>query len=257
MKAVILAGGRGTRLGEISSIKPKPMVQIGNKPILWHIMKLYSSYNIKDFIICAGYLGHEIKDYFSKFLLNNSDVEIDLSNKSINYLSNSDNEDWKIKIIDTGLETLTGGRLIKIKNYLNDDEPFFLTYGDGLANINMYNLLKFHNSNNKLVTMSAVFPPPRFGSLEIKDQIVTEFSEKNLGDIGRINGGFFVCEKKSLDFIKSDQPWESEPLRKLSKENELMAYLHDGFWQPMDTMRERDYLETLWKTNKAPWRVWS
>ena len=256
MKAVILAGGRGTRLGEITSLKPKPMVEIGNMPIIWHIMKLYSFYGVKDFIICAGYLGHEIKDYFVNFSLYNSDIEVNFKSKSLTYLNHQNNDDWNIKIVDTGQETMTGGRLLKIKNLLDEDTPFFLTYGDGLSNININQLLKFHKNSKKLVTMSAVYPPPRFGSLEIWNNSVVKFSEKNLGDIGRINGGFFVCEKKSIDFIKNDQPWESDPLKNLSDIGELMAFEHDGFWQPMDTMRERDILEDLWIKNIAPWKVW-
>ena len=256
MKAVILAGGRGTRLGEITSLKPKPMVEIGNRPIIWHIMKLYSFYGVKDFIICAGYLGHELKDYFVNFSLHNSDIEVNLSSQKINYLSNNNNEDWNVKIIDTGQETMTGGRLIKIKDFLEDDKPFFLTYGDGLSNVNIKELLNFHKKSKKLVTMTAVYPPPRFGSLDIKNNSVTQFSEKNIGDIGRINGGFFVCEKKSIDYIESDQPWESNPLKKLSKSGQIMAFEHDGFWQPMDTLRERDILQELWVKNKAPWKVW-
>ena len=256
MKAVILAGGKGTRLGEVSSLKPKPMVQIGNMPIIWHIMKLYSYYGVREFIICAGYLGDQIKDYFVNYSLYNSDLEVDMKTIRSKFLNNKKNEDWNIKIIDTGQETMTGGRLLKIKNLLDNDEPFFLTYGDGLSNVNLNDLLNFHIKSKKLVTITAVYPPPRFGSLVIKHNSVIEFSEKNTGDVGRINGGFFICEKKSLDFINKDLPWESDPLKKLSKNGELMAFEHDGFWQPMDTMRERDILEDLWNTNKAPWKVW-
>ena len=256
MKAVILAGGRGTRLGEITSLKPKPMVEIGNMPIIWHIMKLYSYYGVREFIICAGYLGDQIKDYFVNYSLYNSDLEVDIKPKKLKFLNNEKIEDWNIKIIDTGQETMTGGRLLKIKSLLDDNKPFFLTYGDGLANINLNDLLNFHLKFKKLVTITAVYPPPRFGSLVIKDNSVIEFSEKNMGDVGRISGGFFVCEKKSIDFINIDQPWESDPLKNLSKNGELMAYEHDGFWQPMDTMRERDILDSLWRENKAPWKVW-
>lgn len=256
MKAVILAGGRGTRLGEISQIKPKPMIEIGGKPIIWHIMKIYNHYGIKEFIICVGYLGYEIKSYFANYLLKNSDIQLNYSNNTVNYLTNEKKLDWIIRIIDTGLESKTGERLVRIKKYLSDEEPFFLTYGDGLSNVNINNLLKFHINSKKLVTMTAVYPPPRFGSISIKENLVTEFSEKTIGDVGWVNGGFFVCDKKSLDFINADEPWESNPLSKLSKENELMAFKHKGFWQPMDTMRERDYLEDLWNKNLAPWKVW-
>lgn len=257
MQAVILAGGRGTRLGEISSVKPKPMVEIGRKPIIWHIMKLYNYYDVREFIVCVGYLGYEIKDYFANYLLNASDLEIDYSSNSIKYIRKEKKINWSLKIIDTGEKTLTAGRLKKIKKYLHKDRPFHLTYGDGLSNVNIKKLETFHKNKNKLVTMTAVYPPPRFGSLVLNNELVKTFSEKNVGDVGRINGGFFVCEKKSLDFIKKDEPWESNPLIQLSKNKELVAFKHNGFWQPMDTMRERDYLEDLWRTKKAPWKVWS
>ena len=258
MKSVILAGGRGTRLGEISSIKPKPMVEIGHKPIIWHIMKLYSHFGVNEFIICAGYLGYHIKEYFINYLNHVSDVEINFKENSVEYISAKKELNWKISIIDTGQETMTGGRLKKISHLLKENEPFFMTYGDGLADININKLLKFHKESNKLVTMTAVYPPPRFGSLEIQNGIVTKFSEKNLGVVGRINGGFFVCEKASLKFITNlNDAWESSPLVNLSSSGELAAYLHDGFWQPMDTLRERDELEKLWNDRLAPWKLWS
>ena len=257
MKAVILAGGRGTRLGQLSSIKPKPMVEIGNRPIIWHIMKLYSHYGVKEFIICAGYLGYQIKDYFINYSNNVSDVKINLNKNSIEYINKKEKLNWEISIIDTGQETMTGGRLLKIKEFLDDNTPFFMTYGDGLADINLSKLLDFHKKSKKLVTMTAVYPPPRFGSLVIENNLVTKFSEKNIGDVGRINGGFFVCEKQALKYINNkNQPWESLPLVNLSSSRELSAFLHNGFWQPMDTLRERDELEKLWKTNSAPWKVW-
>ena len=258
MKAVILAGGRGTRLGQLSSIKPKPMVEIGNRPIIWHIMKLYSHYGVKEFIICAGYLGYQIKDYFINYSNNVSDVKINLNKNSIEYINKKERLNWEISIIDTGQETMTGGRLLKIKEFLDDNTPFFMTYGDGLADINLSKLLDFHKKSKKLVTMTAVYPPPRFGSLVIENNLVTKFSEKNIGDVGRINGGFFVCEKQALKYINNkNQPWESLPLVNLSSSRELSAFLHNGFWQPMDTLRERDELEKLWKTNSAPWKVWA
>ena len=257
MKAVILAGGRGTRLGQLSSIKPKPMVEIGNRPIIWHIMKLYSHYGVKEFIICAGYLGYQIKDYFINYSNNVSDVKINLNKNSIEYINKKERLNWEISIIDTGQETMTGGRLLKIKEFLDENTPFFMTYGDGLADINLSKLLDFHKKSKKLVTMTAVYPPPRFGSLVIENNLVTKFSEKNIGDVGRINGGFFVCEKQALKYINNkNQPWESLPLVNLSSSRELSAFLHNGFWQPMDTLRERDELEKLWKTNSAPWKVW-
>ncbi len=257
MKAVILAGGRGTRLGQLSSIKPKPMVEIGNRPIIWHIMKLYSHYGVKEFIICAGYLGYQIKDYFINYSNNVSDVKINLNKNSIEYINKKERLNWEISIIDTGQETMTGGRLLKIKEFLDNNTPFFMTYGDGLADINLSKLLDFHKKSKKLVTMTAVYPPPRFGSLVIENNLVTKFSEKNIGDVGRINGGFFVCEKQALKYINNkNQPWESLPLVNLSSSRELSAFLHNGFWQPMDTLRERDELEKLWKTNSAPWKVW-
>ena len=257
MKAVILAGGRGTRLGQLSSIKPKPMVEIGNRPIIWHIMKLYSHYGVKEFIICAGYLGYQIKDYFINYSNNVSDVKINLDKNLIEYINKKERLNWEISIIDTGQETMTGGRLLKIKEFLDDNTPFFMTYGDGLADINLSKLLDFHKKSKKLVTMTAVYPPPRFGSLVIENNLVTKFSEKNIGDVGRINGGFFVCEKQALKYINNkNQPWEGLPLVNLSSSRELSAFLHNGFWQPMDTLRERDELEKLWKTNSAPWKVW-
>jgi glucose-1-phosphate cytidylyltransferase len=257
MKAVILAGGRGTRLGELSTIKPKPMVEIGNRPIIWHIMKLYSHFGVNEFVICAGYLGYQIKNYFINFKENTLDVKINLKLNSIEYEKQSDETNWKISVIDTGQKTMTGGRLLKIKDYLDDDSPFFLTYGDGLADVNIPRLLDHHKKSKKLVTMTAVYPPPRFGSLIIENNLVTKFSEKNIGDVGRINGGFFVCEKSALDYIDNkNQPWESSPLVKLSSSKELSAYLHNGFWKPMDTVRERDELENLWESGFAPWKLW-
>lgn len=258
MKAIILAGGRGTRLGEISSIKPKPMVEIGGRPIIWHIMKLYNHFGVNEFIICSGYLGYQIKDYFINYLNHISDVDINFEKNSIQHLSSEKKVNWKISIVDTGLETMTGGRLKKISHLLNDNEPFFMTYGDGLGDIQLNELLTFHKKKKKLVTMTAVYPPPRFGSLVIDNNIVTKFSEKNIGDVGRINGGFFVCEKESLEFITNEnEPWESSPLINLSESRELAAYLHDGFWQPMDTLRERDVLEKIWNEGLAPWKLWS
>lgn len=257
MKAVILAGGRGTRLGELSTIKPKPMVDIGNRPIIWHIMKLYSYFGVNEFIICSGYLGHLIKDYFVNFKEKTSDVKINLKLDTIEYNNNHQECSWQISIIDTGQNTMTGERLLRIKDYLDDHNPFFLTYGDGLADINITKLLDHHKKSKKLVTMTAVYPPPRFGSLVIENNLVTRFSEKNIGDVGRINGGFFVCEKSALDYIdNTNQPWESSPLVKLSSKKELAAYLHDGFWKPMDTVRERDELENLWESGSAPWKIW-
>lgn len=254
MKVVLLAGGLGTRLSEESKFKPKPMVEIGGKPIIWHIMKHFSYYGHKDFIICVGYKGEEIKKYFAEYFLSNSDV-------TYNFLDNNykvhkpPNEDWRVTVVDTGLETQTGGRLRKVKQFLSD--KFFFTYGDGLSDINLDKLLDFHNSHKKEATLSAVYPPGRFGALNISENVVTSFQEKPLGDNSRINGGFFVLSKKCIDIIDNDQTiWEREPLERLSKDKNLMAYKHDGFWQCMDTLNDKNYLNKLWSQNNAPWLLW-
>ena len=255
MQAVILAGGLGTRISEETSIKPKPMVEIGGKPILWHIMKIYSHYGVNNFVICLGYKGELIKNYFLNYSYLQSDITVDLEDNSISVHKNND-EKWKITLIDTGEITQTGGRLKRVANYLEDE--FFFTYGDGLSNIKIDKLLKFHRDNQTLATLSAVFAPGRFGSLTISDCKVTSFKEKPLGDNSRINGGFFVLNKKVIDFIQDDLTiWEREPLEKLSDKGQLSAFLHDDFWQPMDTLRDKIYLNDLWDSGSAPWMQWN
>ena len=256
IKAVILAGGLGTRLSEETNRIPKPMVEIGNRPIIWHIMKSLSHYGIKEFVICCGYKGYVIKEYFSNYFLHNSDLTVNLEDNSIEILEKRA-ESWKIHLVDTGDETLTGGRMKRIKDFVKDDEYFCFTYGDGLADINIKNLIDFHTQNSVLATLSAVSPPGRFGALDIDDGLVSSFVEKPMGDNARINGGFFVLSPKVIDYIKNDHTiWEREPLEKLSSEGQLAAYKHDGFWHPMDTLRDKIYLEDLWNAKKAPWKKW-
>ena len=253
MQAVILAGGFGTRISEDSHLRPKPMIEIGGKPILWHILKIYSAHGINDFIICCGYKGHLIKQYFSNYFIQNSDLTIDLSDNSIN-VHNKNTEPWKITLIDTGLETMTGGRIRRIGEYLNG--TFCLTYGDGLSDINITDLIKFHHSHNKLATLSAVQPEARFGVLELHQDKVQNFTEKPLGDKTWVNGGFFVCHPDVLDYIDNDSTvLEKGPLKNLTADDQLMAFKHTGFWQPMDTKRDPVHLEKLW-AESAPWKVW-
>ena len=257
MKAVILAGGLGTRISEETALKPKPMIEIGGKPILWHIMKIYSHHGINEFIICCGYKGYVIKEYFANYFLHQSDITFDMSNNEMK-IHQERAEPWKVTLIDTGDNTMTGGRIKMIKDYLNENEDFCLTYGDGVANINISELIKFHKSHCKIATLSSVFPQARFGSLEIEDNQVKKFIEKPKGDGALINGGFFVLNLKALDYIEGDSTiWEQEPLNKLAEEGELMSFKHDDFWQPMDTLRDKHYLEGLWESNKAPWKLWS
>ena len=255
MKAVILAGGLGTRISEETELKPKPMIEIGSMPILWHIMKLYSTYEVNEFVICCGYKGYVVKEYFANYFLHLSDVTIDMKNNNME-IHRKSAEPWKVTLVDTGLDTMTGGRLKRVKNYLND-ETFCFTYGDGLSNINMKHLVEFHKKNDVLATITAVKPVGKFGALKIQDNKVEEFKEKPAGDGNWVNGGFFVLEPKVIDFIDNDQTiWEREPLEKLTKENQLCAYRHEGFWHPMDTLRDKKYLENLWNTNSAPWKLW-
>jgi len=257
MKAVILAGGLGTRISEETDKKPKPMVEIGGRPILWHIMKIFSTYGIKDFIICLGFKGYLIKEYFSNYFLHESDLNINLSSGSTKFY-NRPEEDWNITLIDTGLNTLTGGRLRRVKKYLESEEDFCFTYGDGVADIDITKLISFHKSHSGLATVTAVTPPGRFGALVINNNKVESFSEKPFGQGGLINGGFFVLSTKCIDFIKDDQTtWEKEPLMNLAKQKELFPYLHNGFWHPMDTLRDKRYLEELWNRNEAKWKVWN
>ena len=258
MKAVILAGGLGTRISEETMVKPKPMIEIGGKPILWHIMKIYSHYGINEFIICCGYKGYVIKEYFANYFLHQSDITFDMSNNKMK-IHQERAEPWKITLIDTGDNTMTGGRIKRIRNYLDDnDNDFCLTYGDGVSNIDITKLIKFHKNHGKMATISSVFPQARFGSLEIENNQVKKFVEKPRGDGALINGGFFVVNKKAIDFIDGDSTiWEQEPLDILAKSGELMAFKHEGFWQPMDTLRDKTYLEELWRSCKAPWKLWS
>lgn len=254
MQAVILAGGLGTRLSEETSNKPKPMVEIGGKPILWHILKIYSSYNINQFIICCGYKGYVIKEYFANYFLHNNDVTLDLGTNSMEVHSKK-SEPWKITLIDTGEKTLTGGRLARVKEYING--TFCFTYGDGVSDINLKNLVKHHNDSGKKATLTAVRPPGRFGALEFERGKIISFKEKPDGDGSWINGGFFVLEPSVIDLIDGDLcTWEQEPLKKLAQDGELNAFNHKGFWQPMDTLRDKNNLERLWAEGQAPWKTW-
>ena len=256
MKALILAGGFGTRLSEETDLKPKPMVEIGGKPILWHIMKIYSSYGINEFIICCGYKGEHIKRYFADYYLNNSDIEFDLYENKFKTLKII-KEKWKVSTIDTGQNTMTGGRLSRIKNFLNDDETFLMTYGDGLGSVDIKKLINFHKSKKKLATMTIVKPPGRFGMVKLEDNLVAKFVEKPSGDGSWINGGFFVLEKKVLDLVKKDSDiWEKKPLEFLAKKKQLASFKHKGFWKAMDTLKDKMTLDDLWNKKKAPWKVW-
>lgn len=256
MKAVILAGGLGTRLAEETGSKPKPMVEIGGRPILWHIMKIYSQYGINDFIICCGYKGYIIKEYFANYFLHMSDVKFDVRSNSIEVIQERA-EPWTVTLVDTGEDTMTGGRLLRVKEYLVDEEQFCFTYGDGVADVDLKALFDFHRKHGKLATLTAALPPARFGALEIDDGLVQSFVEKPLGDGGLINGGFFVLSHRVFDFLEDDQTvWEQEPLQALARNNQLMAYEHRGFWQPMDTLRDKIYLDNLWSEGEAPWRTW-
>ena len=256
MKAVILAGGLGTRISEETSTKPKPMIEIGGMPLLWHIMKMYSTYDINDFIICCGYKGYMIKEYFANYSLHNSDITLDLKENKIE-IHHKSVEPWKITLIDTGLDTMTGGRLKKVQSYL-DDESFCFTYGDGVSDLNIGDLIKFHKNQKTLATVTGVNPPGRFGAMSVLNNKVIKFQEKPDGDNNWINGGFFVLEPKVLDYIAEDNTiWEREPLEKLSNEKQLSVYLHSGFWQPVDTLRDKNRLEELWNSNKPPWKSWN
>jgi len=255
MKAVILAGGLGTRISEETSSKPKPLIEIGEMPILWHIMKIYSSHGINDFIICCGYKGYMIKEYFANYSLHMSDVTFDMKNNSME-VHHKLVEPWKVTLVDTGLDTSTGGRLSRIKKYV-DDDTFCFTYGDGVADINISDLIKFHKNKKKIATVTAVQPPGRFGTLEIENDDVSKFIEKPVGDGNWISGGFFVLEPNVFDYIEGDSTiWEREPLEKLSRQRSLSVYKHKGFWQSVDTLRDKNYLEELWASGKADWKIW-
>ena len=256
MKAVILAGGLGTRISEETHLKPKPMIEIGGKPILWHIMKLYSAHGINDFVVCCGYKGYVIKEYFANYFLHMSDVTFDMVNNEMQ-VHQRKAEPWRVTLVDTGEETLTGGRLKRVSDYVKDEEAFCFTYGDGVADVNVSSLIDFHKKHGKLATVTAVQPPGRYGALNMQDSLVKGFTEKPKGDGGWINGGFFVLSPKCLKYIQDDRSsWEGEPLTKLANDVELMAFEHAGFWQPMDTLREKNMLEDLWQSGKAPWKVW-
>jgi glucose-1-phosphate cytidylyltransferase len=254
VKTVILAGGMGTRISEGSHLGPKPMIEIGGKPILWHIMKLYSAGGVHDFVICCGYLGYVIKSYFANYLLHVSDVTFDIAKNQMQIHQNGA-EPWKVTLVDTGTETMTGGRLKRVRQFLGDEE-FFLTYGDGLADIDVRSLLEFHRRQKVLATVTSVRPPGRFGALVTQESRVLSFQEKPEGN-GWINGGFFVLSPSVIDYIDGDQTvWEGEPLERLAREGQLAAYPHEGFWHPMDTLRDKNQLEELWRTGKAPWKIW-
>jgi glucose-1-phosphate cytidylyltransferase len=256
MKAVILAGGLGTRISEETAVKPKPMIEIGGKPILWHIMKVYSGHGIDEFIICCGYKGYVIKEYFANYLLHMSDVTFDMGNNKM-MVHHRYAEPWRVTLVDTGETTMTGGRLKQVASYVAGEDAFCLTYGDGIADINVHDLVAFHRAHGKLATVTTVQPPGRFGALNLDDTRVAGFIEKPKGDGGWINGGFFVLSPKVVDYIAGDATsWEREPLTRLASDGELMAYRHCGFWQPMDTLRDKIQLEELWTMGRAPWRIW-
>jgi len=257
MKAVILAGGLGTRLSEETSNRPKPMIEIGGKPILWHILKMYSFHGINEFIICCGYKGYVIKEYFANYFLHMSDVTFDMQKNSMS-VHNKRAEPWKVTLVDTGDSSMTGGRLRRVKEYLEPGEAFCFTYGDGVGDIDIASSILFHNSHNKAATMTCTYPPGRFGAIEINLGQVQSFTEKPRGDGVMVNGGFFVLDPSVIDLIDNDSTiWEQEPLSNLAKKGELMAYEHGGFWQPMDTLRDKRYLEELWESDRAPWKQWS
>ena len=255
MKAVILAGGMGTRISEESAARPKPMIEIGGRPILWHILKIYSSHGINDFVICLGYKGYIIKEYFANYFLHMSNVTFDMANNRMDVHQNN-TEPWKITLVDTGEQTMTGGRLKRVRSYLGD-EDFCFTYGDGLGDINITELIKFHQAHGQSATLTATQPPGRFGALKLNGNQVAGFQEKPQGDGGWINGGFFVLSPKVIDRIDGDDSvWEQEPMETLAHDGQMSAYLHHGFWQPMDTLRDKLQLEQLWASGKAPWKSW-
>jgi len=257
MKAVILAGGLGTRISEETQNRPKPMVQIGGKPILWHILKLYSAHGVNDFVICCGYMGYMIKEYFANYFLHMSDVTFDMSNNRMD-VHHKNAEPWKVTLVDTGEKTLTGGRLKRVAEYVEGDEAFCFTYGDGLSDVDIAASIRFHQSHGRAATVTAVRPPGRYGAIECDEaNRVTAFTEKPPGDGGMINGGYFVLSPKCLEFIEGDSTsWEGKPLADLAERGEIMAFEHEGFWQPMDTLREKIHLEQLWESGNAPWKIW-
>lgn len=256
MKTVLLAGGLGTRISEETHLKPKPMIEIGGRPILWHIMKMYSLHGLNDFVICCGYKGYVIKEYFANYFLHMSDVTFDMADNSME-VHRKKAEPWRVTLVDTGESTMTGGRLKRVSGYLEGEEAFCFTYGDGVSDVDLSKVIAFHDSHKKWATVTAVSPPGRYGALAMQGDDVTGFAEKPRGDGGLINGGFFVLSPKVLDLIDSDdQPWEKEPLERLANMGQLKAYQHEGFWQPMDTLREKNLLEDLWARGEAPWKTW-
>ncbi|MDI1246509.1 MAG: glucose-1-phosphate cytidylyltransferase [Rhodoferax sp.] len=257
MKAVIFAGGLGTRISEETSIRPKPMVEIGGKPILWHILKMYSAHGVNDFIICCGYKGYVIKEYFANYFLHMSDVTFDMSKNTME-VHQQNAEPWRVTLVDTGDDTMTGGRLKRVANYVKEEELFCLTYGDGVSDVNITELIAFHKTQNVKATLTATLPPGRFGALDLAGSKVKSFMEKPKGDGALINGGFFVLSPQVLNYIANDQTiWEREPLERLAQEGNLAAFEHHGFWQPMDTLRDKTHLEELWQSGQAPWKTWS
>lgn len=256
MKVVILAGGLGTRISEETVARPKPMIEIGGKPVIWHIMKIYSSYGLNDFVICCGYKGYLIKEYFANYFLHMSDVTFDLATNEMR-VHQRKAEPWKVTLVDTGESTMTGGRLARVREYVKDETAFCFTYGDGVSNVNIRELIEFHHEQKALATLTATYPPGRFGALDITANRITTFKEKPKGDGNMINGGFFVLSPKVIDLIDGDQSvWEQEPLEQLAQSGQLAAFRHNGFWQPMDTLRDKMLLEELWQTGQAPWKVW-
>lgn len=257
MKAVILAGGMGTRISEETTVRPKPMVEIGGKPVLWHIMKIYSSHDVNEFVVCCGYKGYAIKEYFANYFLHMSDVTFDMEQNKME-VHQRHAEPWRVTLVDTGEETMTGGRLKRVADYLDGEDLFCMTYGDGISDVNITELIAFHRKQGVKATLTATVPLGRFGALEMKNCKVTSFREKPQGDGAMINGGFFVLSPNVIDYIDDDNTlWEREPLERLANEGELAAFEHNGFWQPMDTLRDKIYLEELWQSGKAPWKVWS
>jgi len=254
MKAIILAGGRGTRLEEETSLKPKPLIEVGGRPLLWHIMKSYSVYNINEFIICLGYKGHMIKEYFSNYFVYNSDLTIDIKNNKME-VNQINSEPWLVTLVDTGEKTMTGGRIKRVKKYV--DETFCLTYGDGLSDVNISESIEFHNKNKFTTTITAIQPPGRFGALVINENKITSFQEKPPGDSNWINGGYFVCEPEMIDYIENDTTiFEQQPLQNLAKDGKLGAFKHNGFWHPVDTLSDKIHLNKLWEEDQAPWKKW-
>ena len=257
MKAVILAGGLGTRISEETATRPKPMVEIGGKPILWHILKMYSHYGIHDFVICCGYKGYLIKEYFANYFLHTSDVTFDMQRNQMEVHSKRA-EPWTVTLVDTGDNSMTGGRLLRVAKYVQDDEAFCLTYGDGVSDIDIAASIKFHRAHGKAATLAATFPPGRFGALDIRQRQVMTFKEKPKGDGGMINGGFFVLSPRVLSYLQDDTTvWEQDPLMQLADDGQLMAFEHHGFWHPMDTLRDKQLLEDLWASGNAPWKKWA